>query len=101
MSLFEICLFRSYDLRKNGFLRCICLETWSTVGGAVWEKLGDAVLLEEVCHCGQALRSQKTHEVPIVSSLPSACIGQDVSIKMQPGAAESSCHMPFLHHHGL
>lgn len=69
--------------------------------GTVWEGLGDTVLLEEVCHCGQALRFQRTHEVPIVSSLTSARIGQNVNIKMQPGAAECSCHMPFLHHHGL
>lgn len=37
-------------LNENGPRGLLCLNTWSLVGGNVWEGLG--VLLKEVCHWG-------------------------------------------------
>ena len=36
------------DLNENGSNRLICLNTWSSVGGAVWEGLRVMALLETV-----------------------------------------------------
>ena len=43
-----------------------CLNTWSPVGGTVWERLGGVTLLKEVCHWGQALRFQRSYFIPSV-----------------------------------
>lgn len=42
-------------LDENGPHRFICLSDWSPVGGPAWEG-SDVVLLEEICHWGEALR---------------------------------------------
>ena len=51
----------------NEYHQLICLKTWSSVGGIVWEGLRGVALLEEVCHWEKALRFQKTM-VPSVFS---------------------------------
>lgn len=43
-------------LNENGPCTFIYLSTWSSAGGTVWEELGGAALMKEVCHWGQALR---------------------------------------------
>jgi hypothetical protein len=30
--------------------KLLCVNTWSSFGGTVWEELGCVALLEEVCH---------------------------------------------------
>jgi hypothetical protein len=37
-------------LNENGPQRFIHLNTWSLVGGSIWEVLEDIALLEEVCN---------------------------------------------------
>lgn len=54
-------------LTENVPHRLSGLNTWSSVGGAVWEGLGGVVLLKEWCHRGKTLRFQKSHV--ILSSL--------------------------------
>lgn len=39
-------------LNENGTHRCICLSTWSPVGGIIWEGVRGVVLMEEVCYRG-------------------------------------------------
>ena len=38
------------------------LNDWLSVGGAVWEGLGDVALLEEVCHWGWEV--SRAHAIP-------------------------------------
>lgn len=58
--------------------RPISLSTWVPVGRTVWGRLGDVALLaEEVCRCGQALKFQKTHTIPSQSLC--LWLAQDVS----------------------
>jgi hypothetical protein len=60
--------------------RLIYLNTWSSVGGTLWEGLEGVALLEEVCHWKWGLRFQKLMPLPIsaLSLLlplsPSLCI---------------------------
>lgn len=51
--------------------RLLCLNTWTPVGGSVWERLEGVGLLEDaVCHLRQTLRFQKlTHSQSLFLSL--------------------------------
>lgn len=60
-----------YDgLNENSFHKVIYLNTWSTVGGSVWEGLGGVTMLEKVCWGGGALRFQKLTPFPHVCLPP-------------------------------
>ena len=39
-------------LNENGTHRCICLSSWSPVGGIIGEGVRGVVLMEEVCYRG-------------------------------------------------
>jgi hypothetical protein len=58
--------------------RLICLNTWSSIGGIVWEGLGGVDLLEEVCHWGWALRFNRVAPL-LVCSLCLMLAERDVS----------------------
>lgn len=45
------------------------LNSWSPAGSAVWVSSGGVTLLDEMCHCGLALRFQKPHVIPSSHSL--------------------------------
>jgi hypothetical protein len=45
--------------------RFICLNTWSPVGGTIWEGLGIVTLLEEVCQ----LRMNFEVSKPVIPNL--------------------------------
>lgn len=50
-----------------------CLDTWSLVCSAVWGGLGDVALLDEACHCGQALQAYSLFLLPFCS-LSALCV---------------------------
>lgn len=53
----------------NGSQRLIYCNTWSMIGGTVWEGSGSMAFLREVCHWGGALKFQKPRPF-IAVSLP-------------------------------
>jgi hypothetical protein len=46
--LFSLALYGS--LNENDLHRLVCLNTWFSTAGSVWEGLGDVSLLEGVSH---------------------------------------------------
>ena len=71
---FEVC----GCLNKNGLLRLMCLNSWSSVSGTLWEGLGGVTLSQELCHWGWTLRFLKHMPFP-VSPLCLVPAGYDVS----------------------
>lgn len=55
-------------LNEKGLHKLMCLNTWSPVGGIVWERLGGVTLLE-ICHWEWALRFQKRTPLALSASL--------------------------------
>jgi hypothetical protein len=43
--------------------RLIYFNSWSPVSGTIWERLGNMMLLEEMCYWGRALKFQKAHKI--------------------------------------
>lgn len=65
-------MLSSGGLNESGPHTFICLNTWLSVGGVVWEGLGSVVSLEKVYHLGQSLRLQNV-AFPVFVSQPLAC----------------------------
>lgn len=62
------------------------LNTWSSVGGAVWGGLGGVALLEEVRHWGRALKFQRL--MPL--SVGFRCF---LRILQDESSTSHSCHL--------
>lgn len=56
------------------------LNTWSQVDGMIWGCIEGMALLEEVCHCGLALRSHGLTVLPVcyLSWLHACCLRSDL-----------------------
>ena len=55
-------------LNENDPYMLIYLKTPYPMDGAIWGGLGGVALLEKVCHCGWALRFQRSKLVPVFLS---------------------------------
>ena len=87
-------LRRCGGLNENCPQRLMYLNTWSPVGGNIWEGLGGVVLLEEVCHWGWDLRFKKPTSFPVSSLGFCLSVTRELSATASAPCLPACCHAP-------